>query len=224
MMDSFYNIVYQKRKTIGIYITDDAKAEVRCPKGTAAEDIDKFVSRHYEWIKNALERKREVIKERENFRIGERAYLLGKEYPIKYLNGRKYGFREGYFYLPEGISEYGAKEEMICIYKRLAKNIILPRASEIAEVMGCRLMKIGITSARTRWGSCSGKNSINFSWRLVMASREAIDYVIIHELVHTEEHNHGKRFWELVEAAMPEYRKAEEELKGVAERLRRENW
>lgn len=217
-----YDIIYQNRKTMGIYITKDANIEVRCPKGTSKEDIDKFIIKNYNWIENTLKKKREIIAERENFKITDQARLLGKIYPIKYLSGQQYGFNGEYFYLPEGIYEYGAKEAMIRIYKKIAENIILPRTWEIAGIMGCRLTKTGITAAKTRWGSCSGKNSINFSWRLIMASRKAIDYVIIHELSHTAEHNHGKKFWDLVEGIMPDYRDAEKELKELAEILYRE--
>lgn len=59
---------------------------------------------------------------------------------------------------------------------------------------------------RRRWGSCSAKGSINISHRLIVAPQELLDYVIIHELAHLAEMNHGKRFWALVRAACPDYR------------------
>lgn len=63
-----------------------------------------------------------------------------------------------------------------------------------------------ITSARTRFGSCSGKNSICFSWRLMDYPEPAIDNVVVHELAHIAHKNHGPQFWALVERYLPDYR------------------
>jgi hypothetical protein len=84
--------------------------------------------------------------------------------------------------------------------------------------------KIGITAAKTRWGSCSGRNNINFSWRLMMAEPEVIDYVIVHELAHIKEKNHGKQFWRLVEKYEPDYRERKNKLKQLADRLIADCW
>ena len=63
-----------------------------------------------------------------------------------------------------------------------------------------------ITDARTRWGSCSTRGSLNFSWRLVMAPPAVIDYVILHELAHLKIHNHSSNFWSRVAQLVPDYR------------------
>lgn len=73
--------------------------------------------------------------------------------------------------------------------------------------------KVNITNAQRRWGSCSAKGNLNFSWRLIMASLSVIDYVIVHELVHLEEKNHGRSFWTKVKLLMPDYKKHEDWLK-----------
>ena len=90
--------------------------------------------------------------------------------------------------------------------------------------MGLNANKISITSAKTRWGSCSGKNNLNFTWRLMMAEPEVIKYVIIHELAHIKEKNHGKRFWTLVEQYEPEYKTKKEKLRQLAIRLDCDGW
>ena len=89
---------------------------------------------------------------------------------------------------------------------------------------GCEVTAVKINSAKGRWGSCSGKNSLNFSWRTVLASDDAIDYVVVHELAHTIEHNHSSRFWNIVEKTLPDYRRRESEFKALSDRLARENW
>ncbi len=64
---------------------------------------------------------------------------------------------------------------------------------------------IRITSARTRWGSCSSKGNLSFTWRLVMAPPQVIDYVVAHELAHLQVRNHSPAFWQKVKTIMPDY-------------------
>ena len=80
-------------------------------------------------------------------------------------------------------------------YKKRAREYIIPRTYELAEKFGFQFEKIKITSAVTRWGSCTSKKNINFSYRLILTRKEAIDYVIIHELCHLRQMNHSKIFW-----------------------------
>ena len=87
-------------------------------------------------------------------------------------------------------------------------------AWELAEQTGLTPAGVKVTGAKTRWGSCSGKNRICLSWRLMERPREVIDYVIIHELCHTEHHDHSKGFWALVESFLSNYRALRRELKG----------
>ena len=80
------------------------------------------------------------------------------------------------------------------------------RVAHYAERMELSHTGITITSARTRFGSCSAKNRLCFSWRLMQYSDEAIDYVIVHELAHIVHKNHGKEFYALVASILPDYR------------------
>ncbi len=94
-----------------------------------------------------------------------------------------------------------------------AKKEIPQKVMFYANKMGLYPTGIKITSARTRFGSCSGKNSICFSWRLMEYPDEAIDYVVVHELAHIKEKNHGPAFWNLVRQYMPDYIKRRAMLK-----------
>lgn len=98
------------------------------------------------------------------------------------------------------------KEELEALRKQ-AKEFILPRVSEWAKKMGVYPTAVRFTSAKTRWGSCSPKNSVSFSVRLMKKPPEAIEYVIVHELAHITEHNHSARFWNIVARYMPDYKK-----------------
>lgn len=89
---------------------------------------------------------------------------------------------------------------------RRAKEELPPKVAYYAQLMGVQPTGLKITSARTRFGSCSGKNSLCFSWRLMEYPEAAVDYVVVHELAHITHKNHGPRFWALVERYMPDYR------------------
>lgn len=83
-------------------------------------------------------------------------------------------------------------------------------------------VKVG--SANTRWGSCSGKNSLNFTWKLILASEAAVDYVVVHELCHILQHNHSARFWQEVGRVLPDYKEREKLLRQLQKRLVTEDW
>ncbi len=91
-------------------------------------------------------------------------------------------------------------------YKKQARAVLTERAGYFARKHGFEIGKIRITSARTRWGSCSTKKTLSFTWRLVMAPPEVVDYVVVHELCHLRELNHSRAFWAQVEAILPDYK------------------
>ena len=79
--------------------------------------------------------------------------------------------------------------------------------------MGTSYNRVTVTSARTRFGSCSAKGNISYSYRLMLYPEPAIDYVVVHELAHTLEMNHSPRFWAVVEKYMPDYKERKKLLK-----------
>ncbi len=94
-----------------------------------------------------------------------------------------------------------------------AEREITKRAGHFSKISGLRFNKIRISGARRRWGSCSVKNNLAFSWRLILAPTTVIDYVVAHELAHTQEKNHSKKFWDLVKKIYPNYKESRKWLK-----------
>lgn len=90
--------------------------------------------------------------------------------------------------------------------KLLAKAVIPEKVEYFGALMGITPERVSINSAKTRFGSCSSKNTLNFSCRLMQYDEKAIDYVVVHELAHIIHHNHSKKFWALVERYMPDYK------------------
>lgn len=90
---------------------------------------------------------------------------------------------------------------------------IPPRVRHFAEKMGLCPTGVKITGAKTRFGSCSSRNSLCFSWRLMAYPPEAVDYVVVHELAHIAHKNHGSEFYALVASVLPDYRERQRILK-----------
>ena len=91
--------------------------------------------------------------------------------------------------------------------REAAARISLIAQSE-ALAHGVAYRRISLRDQRTRWGSCSAAGTLSFNWRLVLAPHDVLDYVVVHEVCHLLEHNHGRSFWRLVEQRRPGYREA----------------
>ena len=104
-------------------------------------------------------------------------------------------------------------ESDIEILKNRLREYLPGKLDYYSELMGVRHNGYKVTSARKRFGSCSGRNTLCFSYILMLYPEEAIDYVIVHELSHLIYADHSKRFWDLVEENYPEYKKIRKLLK-----------
>jgi len=226
MTNTEYSLVRSKRKTIAIYILEDGSVEVRAPLKASKASIEKFISEKSDWILEHSVRRAEKFEEKQNFSLsfGDTVLYRGKSYPILPHNGSNAFFSGEAFMMPENIDINAIMPTMVKLYKILAKYHITQRVEYFANIMNCAPTAVKINSAKTRWGSCSGKDSLNFSWRVILAEDELIDYVVVHELAHTKEHNHSARFWAVVASVMPDHKELRERMKLLSDRLSRENW
>jgi predicted metal-dependent hydrolase len=85
-----------------------------------------------------------------------------------------------------------------------ARTEIAPRARRLAAQIGRDVALVNLRDTRSRWGSCSARGNLSFSWRLIFAPEPVLDYVVAHEVAHLVEMNHGPRFWALVESLVPD--------------------
>ncbi|MEK7509715.1 MAG: SprT family zinc-dependent metalloprotease [Patescibacteria group bacterium] len=98
-------------------------------------------------------------------------------------------------------------------HKEEARAYIAERVEYWNREYGFAYGRIAIKNTRRLWGSCSRKGNLNFSYALLFLPRELADYVIVHELCHLKEHDHGVRFWENVARVLPDYRALKRELR-----------
>ena len=101
------------------------------------------------------------------------------------------------------------------LLRKQAKEYLPKRLEELAQKHKFKYNSLRIKNVKTIWGSCSGKNNINLNLNLMKLRPELIDYVILHELCHTIEKNHSKKFWDLLEKNLPTAKVLRKELKRV---------
>ncbi|OGO78257.1 MAG: hypothetical protein A2Y23_15615 [Clostridiales bacterium GWB2_37_7] len=147
----------------------------------------------------------------------------GKEYEVKLIayagKATHIIFREDKFYIYISNKSSGSKVLQEALRQlRLwmiekAEERIKRGAEEFGKSIGVTYNNIRIKDTKTRWGSCSSKGNLNFNFRIVMAPKAAMDYIIVHELCHLKHMNHSKEFWKTVEQHMPDYETYKEWLK-----------
>jgi len=220
-----YVLTRSRRKTVAIYVRNGA-VEVRAPLSMLKKDIDRFVNEKETWILESLAKQRSRAEKKQGFFVdyGSEILYRGKHYPIRPHKSKKAVFDGEVFWLPDGLTPAQIKTVCIQMYRQLAKAYITNRVAAYAARMGVQPSAVKINNAMKRWGSCSSKKNLNFSWRLVMSADNAIDYVVVHELAHLTEMNHSARFWAVVAAVLPNYRELQTQLIKLQIKLSVEDW
>lgn len=199
-------------------VRPDGRLRVTIPRAGSKREAIAFVARHLAWV--ARERAR-VQREQAPARwtAGTPVLLDGIQHRVVLLEG------------PEGtLASYGGRivsvrdagdvrPEIEADLKALARARLVPRLAELAARHGLDYTRVSIRAQRSRWGSCSRSGAIALNFRLVQMPPSVCDYVLIHELMHLRQQNHGPRFWALVERACPEYRDAERWLRRAGRAL-----
>ncbi len=103
--------------------------------------------------------------------------------------------------------------------KTAALELALDRIAYFNSTYNFTFKKISIKNQTSRWGSCSRRGNINFNYRIALIAPELADYIIVHELCHLGEFNHSKRFWDLVEKTVPNWRELRAKLKEEGKKL-----
>lgn len=200
-------VIRSKRRTIALMVERDGSVTVRAPLRMPEHVIWEFVAKHVQWVeKKKAEMRTAAPAPTKQYSPGETFLFLGKAYELELVSGQtKKLILNERFLLAEAEQ---AKAELVfqAWYRQQAKQWIGDRLQHFAELYQLQYAQVKITSARTRWGSCSPKNTLSFSWRLMLTPEEVVDYVVVHELAHTVHHNHSKHFWGLVEKIMPDYK------------------
>jgi len=208
-------LIRSRRKTIALIITREGSLVVRAPLRASRAQIESVVAEKAAWIRTRqaemLARPKPAALE---FKNGASFPYMGRLHSFLFSTKApaRLALREGVFQLSPASAQQAGKY-FLAWYKRQARIVLDERVKFHASRLGLVPAALRISSARTRWGSCSSRGTLSFTWRLVLAPLAVIDYVVVHELVHLEIKNHSSTFWQRVQAAYPETSPARRWLK-----------
>ncbi len=200
-----YRLVRSRRKTLQISVENNGALVVRAPLKLSMRAIEGFIMEKADWIaaQQAQAARRLAAHPPHRWKEGERVWLLGEPLHILVEEGAFAPYCSGgALHLSSGKDPGAQAAKWFC---SVAREKLPQRAQALAKQFGFVLTGVRITSAKGRYGSCNRQNGINLSWRIVMAPPETVDAIILHELCHTKEHNHSRRFWNLVLSVCPDY-------------------
>ena len=223
--------VASKPRKVSIKITPDSQVIVCVPDDAQKRDIHDAVMKRAKWIYDSLqafEAQRALLQPR-CYVSGEMQFYLGRRYVLKVVEEsdttpRVKMVRGKLLVILPNFQNNKAErvKELVKQWYRIRAqhvfemrlNQLLPQISWVDEIP-----KFRILAMEKQWGSCSSQGALMLNPHLVKAPRDCIDYVILHELCHIQEHNHGERFYRLLGQQLPEWRRTKTQLDEMAELL-----
>jgi len=203
-------IIRAHRKSTALVVKLDGRLVVRAPLNVSEEDILALVNKKLDWI----EKKKQFVEmtypkaAHKEYVNGEGFWYLGRIYKLEILDNDQAAplvLADRFYFKGSLLAKAAAVFESW--YRQQAMQVISERVEWYARLSGFIYKHVKVTRANTRWGSCSRAGTLSFAWKLVMAPMPVIDYVVVHELVHTIEKSHRKTFWNHVQILMPDYLK-----------------
>ncbi|MEN8117909.1 MAG: SprT family zinc-dependent metalloprotease [Bacteroidota bacterium] len=194
------NVTFSKNKrskNIKISVKPDKSVLVSYPFYILTKKVVSFVQKNEDWI-----RRQQLKMESKKTRIKVDSELKTKLHTILFLKGTTNKIRKEGNKIQITVTDFGSDESLFFIeknvtevYRNEAKRLLPVRLKALAERHGFQFNKVSIRNNRRNWGSCSSKNNISLNLQMMKLPVELIDYIMLHELVHTEIKNHSPDFW-----------------------------
>jgi predicted metal-dependent hydrolase len=218
-----YTLRRSKRRTLG-FLIDHHGLTVSAPRWVTITQIEEAIREKETWIAKKTLEWRQQTAQRDELKIvwgdGAKVKYMGADLTVR-LDDSAEVTQAGILHtgdkllvaLPAHATADQIKNRVQSWLQAKAKEIFALRIPFYSERLGHAPKRWGLSSARTRWGSCAADGSIRLNWRLVHFPVDIIDYVIAHELAHLKELNHGPDFWNTVGELFPEYQEKRSWLK-----------
>ena len=224
-----YVLKRSTRRSIG-FTVDDTGLYVTAPKRCSLADIDNAIRAKQHWILSKLDERRQRRAARLEkppivWDDGARLPYLGDEITLRLYQAPRNRTEfdpvsmELSMGLVQGATEQLLKERVKNWYKAQAEGLFQQRLDLYAARLGVQYAGFSLSSADTRWGSCTAQRTIRLNWKLMHFSLPLVDYVVAHELAHILEMNHSSRFWANVGRIYPQYEEAKQLLRKRAAEL-----
>ena len=167
------------------------------PPGMPSREVESFLFRHQGWLEAKLAKYPDKPKLRPGVKLPVRgvAHLILHE-PAKRGSVEQASDEGGPYLMVHGERAHLGRR-LQDFLKKEAKRDIEPMALRLAATCGKKVKSIRFKDTKSRWGSCTSDGNLAFSWRIMMAPRPVIAYLVAHEVAHLTEMNHGPRFWKL---------------------------
>ena len=210
----------RRRRTIGISVAREGGLRVLAPVGVPARKLEKAVRAKLPWVRRKLAEFEALGPPPPRLRFvgGERLPYLGRTYRLVLVDagespGAPLALHRGRFELTRGL-DGEARAAVVRWYTERARVRIGARVAHYAPLVGATPAGIVVRDlGARRWGVCDSRTrTVTFHWELVLQAPEIIDYVVVHELAHLHEPNHGPRFWRRVAAVMPDWKRRRAKL------------
>jgi len=209
-----FSYEFKERKTLAIHVHPDLSVSVDAPIGTDIDKIREKVKKRGSWIRKSW-REFELYLPKQparQYTNGESHRYLGRQYRLKARKGKIDTVKcyRGYFQVTceQKPTPIKIKKLLDNWYQEKANQIFHKRyaicCDKIRQI-NIKPASLTIRDLKTRWGSCTKSGRIILNQELIKAPTECIDYVIMHELCHLKEHNHGVKFWKLLKKVLPDY-------------------
>jgi len=205
----------RRRRTIGISVSREGALRVLAPQGVPARKLEGSVRARLPWVRRKLAELEalEPPPPPPRFADGERLPYLGRTYRLAVVDARPshgapLALRHGRFELARDL-DGEARAAFVRWYTGHAQARIDARVAHYAPLVGARPADVVVRDlGLRRWGVCDARTRVvSFHWELVLQQPAIIDYVVVHELTHLHEPNHGALFWKRVAAVMPDWKR-----------------
>ncbi len=206
------DIQRKKVKNLNLRVTQDCRVTLSVPMRTTDRQIDEFILSRKEWIERSLEKFRNSANDTDQwYGDGGRIGVLGKTYDVIEITGPKIMCQisddKAFITCPEGCPYNLRERYMREWYRSILKDILPDIFLRWETVTGMRCSGFQIKYMRTKWGTCNyGTKRIWINLRLAEKPIECIEYVVLHELIHTEIPDHGERFKTTLSGYLPDWK------------------
>ncbi|MDD2663387.1 MAG: SprT family zinc-dependent metalloprotease [Dechloromonas sp.] len=209
-----YRLRRSARRTIGLTI-DHAGLRVGAPQRARIADIEALLREHGDWVLAKLDAwKKRPAPEMIAVADGLAISAFGRPLTVRIAAASRAGGRIAgdtlHLAVPPAVDAASVLEKTL---REHARRVFAERLALHAPRLGVPVPPLRLSSARTRWGSCSSRGGIALNWRLVFLPLPVVDYVVCHELAHLKEMNHSPRFWSVVEQLCPDWQALRVELR-----------
>lgn len=211
-----FTVAYSDRRTASLFVERDGSIHLIAPQNLPLTRIEDIIREKKRWIFRSLAEWEDLNASRQHreFVSGEGFLYLGRTYRLRVCDSilPALVLKDGYFLIrPEHLKHADKAFETFYTYK--GKKRLSERVSRYAPKLGIDPRGVRVFDLGYRWGSCTPEGNLNFHWKTMMAPLSAIDYIVVHELVHLLYPNHTDAFWNEVDKVMPDYERRREWLR-----------